>query len=228
MDPVQERLMHADECILVDEQDHVVGHNSKLNCHLLENISKGTALHRAFSVFLFNGKNELLLQQRSRTKVTFPLVWTNTCCSHPLHTLSEMVEEGQQGVRVAAQRKLLDELGIEAGDAPVADFVFLTRILYRAPCDDKWGEHEVDYILFLQRDNVTTRPNPDEVESVRYVSRDQLKELVEAADRGQGGVTLSPWFRLIVDNFLYGWWDKLENGTLASAVENDKIHNLIK
>ncbi|KAK9292215.1 hypothetical protein L1049_020177 [Liquidambar formosana] len=139
MDAVQRRLMFEDECILVDENDRVVGHESKYNCHLMEKIESENLLHRAFSVFLFNSKYELLLQQRSATKVTFPLVWTNTCCSHPLYRESELIDENALGVRNAAQRKLLDELGIPAEDVPVDQFMPLGRMLYKAPSDGKWG-----------------------------------------------------------------------------------------
>lgn len=110
----------------------------------MTNIDKGL-LHRAFSVFLFNDKNELLLQQRASEKITFPDMWTNTCCSHPLmipgetgNNLAECVE----GVKNAAQRKLDHELGIKKEQVPIEDFHFLTRIHYKAPSDGKWGEHE--------------------------------------------------------------------------------------
>ncbi|CAM0955490.1 unnamed protein product [Alopecurus aequalis] len=149
MSAVQRRLMFEDECILVDEQDNVTGHESKYNCHLMEKIESGHALHRAFSVFLFNSKYELLLQQRSTTKVTFPLVWTNTCCSHPLYRESELIEENCEGVRTAAQRKLFDELGIQAEDLPVDQFIPLGKMLYKAPSDGKWGEHERKYLPFV-------------------------------------------------------------------------------
>ncbi|KAJ4849328.1 Isopentenyl-diphosphate Delta-isomerase II [Turnera subulata] len=225
MDAVQRRLMFDDECILVDESDRVVGHTSKYNCHLWENILKGNSLHRAFSVFLFNSKKELLLQQRSATKVTFPLVWTNTCCSHPLYRQSELEEEAALGVRNAAQRKLLDELGIPAEDVPTDQFMPLGRILYKAPSDGKWGEHELDYLLFIVRD-VRMDPNPDEVADAKYVNRDQLKELLRKADAGEEGLKLSPWFRLVVDNFLFKWWDHVENGTLKDAADMDTIHKL--
>ncbi|GFP99637.1 isopentenyl-diphosphate delta-isomerase i [Phtheirospermum japonicum] len=108
----------------------------------MEKIESANSLHRAFRVFLFNSNYELLLQQRSARKVTFPLVWTNTCCSHPLHRDSELIEENALGVRNAAQRKLLDELGISADDVPVDQFIPLGRISYKAPSDGKWGEHE--------------------------------------------------------------------------------------
>ncbi|XP_062113033.1 isopentenyl-diphosphate Delta-isomerase I-like [Humulus lupulus] len=129
-------------CILVDENDQVVGHDTKYNCHLMEKIEKENLLHKAFSVFLFNSKYELLLQQHSATKVTFPLVWTNTYCSHPLYRESELIAEEALGARNAAQRKLLDELGIPAEDVPVDQFTPLGRMLYKAPSDGKWGEHE--------------------------------------------------------------------------------------
>ncbi|XP_023520677.1 isopentenyl-diphosphate Delta-isomerase I-like isoform X1 [Cucurbita pepo subsp. pepo] len=197
----------------MDENDRVVGHESKYNCHLMENIESKNWLHPAFSVFLFNSKYELLLQQRSATKVTFPLVWTNTCCSHPLYRESELIEEEALGARNAAQRKLLDELGIPAEDVPVDEFIPLGRMLYKAPSDGKCGEHELDYLLFIVRD-VNVNPNPDEVADVKYVNKEQLKELVRKADGGEEGLKLSPWFRLVVDNFLFKWWDHVEKGTL--------------
>ncbi|CAI9262795.1 unnamed protein product [Lactuca saligna] len=225
MDAVQRRLMFEDECILVDENDKVVGHDTKYNCHLMEKIEKGNMLHRAFSVFLFNSKYELLLQQRSATKVTFPLVWTNTCCSHPLYRESELIDENALGVRNAAQRKLLDELGIPGADVPVDEFTPLGRILYKAASDGKWGEHELDYLLFMVRD-VGLNPNPDEVKDVKYVNREELKELVRKADAGEEGVKLSPWFKLIVDNLLFQWWDGLQKGTLTEAIDMKTIHKL--
>ena len=107
----------------------------------MENINNGL-LHRAFSVFLFNSENKLLLQQRSLDKITFPDLWTNSCCSHPLNTALELEETEQRGVRRAAQRKLQHELGIRPEQVPLEKFVFLTRIYYLAPSDGTWGEHE--------------------------------------------------------------------------------------
>ena len=112
--------------------------------HLMANIEKGL-LHRAFSVFLFNDKNELLLQQRASEKITFPDMWTNTCCSHPLNVSTETgsnLPDSILGVKHAAQRKLDHELGIKKEQVPLEDFHFLTRIHYKAPSDGQWGEHE--------------------------------------------------------------------------------------
>lgn len=112
--------------------------------HLTANIDKGL-LHRAFSVFLFNDKNELLLQQRATEKITFPDMWTNTCCSHPLNLSTETgsnLPDSILGVKHAAQRKLDHELGIKKEQVPLEDFHFLTRIHYKAPSDGQWAEHE--------------------------------------------------------------------------------------
>ena len=112
--------------------------------HLMKNINDGL-LHRAFSVFLFNAQNQLLLQQRASEKITFPDMWTNTCCSHPLGVPGETgdtLDTAVMGVRRAAQRKLDQELGIRKAQVPLERFRFLTRIHYLAPSDGKWGEHE--------------------------------------------------------------------------------------
>lgn len=81
----QQDLMYKDECILVDGADAVVGHASKWQAHRFEGAQPEGLLHRAFSVFLFDDQKRLLLQRRAACKITFPGVWTNTCCSHPLY-----------------------------------------------------------------------------------------------------------------------------------------------
>lgn len=159
----EEQIRLMDEvCIVTDEDDMPIGTASKKLCtrrpprcgrrktnsspagHLMTNIDKGL-LHRAFSVFLFNAKNELLLQQRASEKITFPDMWTNTCCSHPLSVSTETgsnLPDSITGVKNAARRKLDHELGIKPEQVPFDDFHFLTRIHYKAPSDGKWGEHE--------------------------------------------------------------------------------------
>ena len=112
----------------------------------MTNIDKGL-LHRAFSVFLFDDQNRLLLQQRATEKITFPDMWTNTCCSHPLDDFEqEKIEKDQLGVRVAASRKLEHELGIPQSQTPVDEFQYLTRIHYLAPSNGLWGEHEGAFV----------------------------------------------------------------------------------
>lgn len=110
----------------------------------MSNIDRGL-LHRAFSVFLFDSQKRLLLQQRATEKITFPDLWTNTCCSHPLGITGETgtgLEASILGVKRAAQRKLHHELGIKPEQVPLDKFDFLTRIHYKAPSNGKWGEHE--------------------------------------------------------------------------------------
>lgn len=110
LDPTQVDLLR-EECVLVDQDDNVIGSDSKKNCHLNEQIKAGK-LHRAFSVFLFNSDGKLLIQQRASSKITFPGCFTNTVCSHPLHREEEMEKSKAIGVRRAARRKMDHELGI--------------------------------------------------------------------------------------------------------------------
>ncbi|EPE24328.1 Nudix [Glarea lozoyensis ATCC 20868] len=206
-DAEQIRLMD-EVCIVLDENDKPIGNFSKKICHLMTNIDKGL-LHRAFSVFLFNDKNELLLQQRATEKITFPDMWTNTCCSHPLGIPGETgveLEESVAGVKNAAVRKLEHELGIKASQVPIENFKFLTRIHYKAPSDGKWGEHEIDYILFIKA-NVDLEPNLNEVRDTCYVSADGLRSMFE-----DPSLKFTPWFKLICNSLLFEWWEHLDSG----------------
>ncbi|KAJ3064084.1 isopentenyl-diphosphate delta-isomerase idi1 [Podochytrium sp. JEL0797] len=218
-DEEQVRLM-AEMCIVVDQNDKPIGAESKKECHLMNKINEGL-LHRAFSVFLFNSEGKLLLQQRADEKITFPGYFTNTCCSHPLAVEDELEEELQIGARRAAQRKLEHELGIKANQVPLDKFQFLTKIHYLAPSDGIWGEHEIDYIFFIKAD-VDLEPSANEVKSVQYVSKDELKQMFETAEAN--GILMTPWFRLIAENFLYKWWDSLD--TVASCAEPNVIHRM--
>jgi len=233
----QEDFMLKDECIVVDEADNITGHDNKKNCHRFVHGQETGVLHRAFSVFLFNESGELLLQQRAADKITFPSVWTNTCCSHPLHGYSpsevdtpEQVADGSvPGVKAAAVRKLLQELGIPPEQVPVANFKFLTRLHYCAPDSDtygpgaEWGEHEVDYILFIQT-KVDVKPNPEEVGDFKYVNLDELQRMMNPAS----GLKWSPWFRIIVEKFLTDWWKDL-SCTLSTDtfVDVNTIHRVL-
>lgn len=134
--------MNHEYCIGVDANDRITGEFSKKTAHLLSNIRRGY-LHRAFSVFLFNSDNELLLQKRSSRKITFPKYVTNTCCSHPLSNPQELAENDFIGAKRAARRKLFHELGIQPWQLPMDKFIPMRRIHYMSPCEDNiWGEHE--------------------------------------------------------------------------------------
>ncbi|KAJ8278040.1 hypothetical protein GJAV_G00083130 [Gymnothorax javanicus] len=219
LDEKQVQLL-AEMCILIDENDRKTGADSKKNCHLNSNIDKGL-LHRAFSVFLFNNEEKLLLQQRSEAKITFPGCFTNTCCSHPLYTAAELEEQDAIGVRRAAQRRIEAELGIPQSQVPPDEMTYLTRIHYKAQSDGIWGEHEIDYILFMQKD-VELDPDPNEVKSYCYVTKEELKDMLSRAKRGE--LKITPWFRLIAETFLFRWWDNLQN--LKQFVDHQKIHRM--
>lgn len=92
-------------------------------------------------------------------------------------------------------------------------FQYITRIHYLAPSDGVWGEHEVDYILFLQGE-IPIKPNPEEIKDTRYVTQAQLKELI-VQSKTDPNIKLTPWFALIADSHIWGWWDALLAGNLA-------------
>ncbi|KAL9102961.1 MAG: hypothetical protein Q9163_001948 [Psora crenata] len=232
-DEEQIRLME-EVCIVVDKDDKAIGSASKKVCmpspptvgrvhngHLMKNIHEGL-LHRAFSVFLFNSENKLLLQQRASEKITFPEMWTNTCCSHPLGVPGETgdtLDAAVMGARRAGQRKLDQELGIKKTQVPLEKFQFLTRIHYLAPSDGKWGEHEVDYILFIKA-NVDHQANANEVRDTRYVSQEELRKMFEDAS-----LKFTPWFKLICQSMLFEWWTHLDNG-LEKYLDEKEIRRM--
>ena len=215
----QEEFMHKDECILVNSKDCITGHASKYDAHRFTPQQPQGRLHRAFSVFLFNSKIQLLLQQRASTKITFPTVWTNTCCSHPLHGYNpgevddpSAVDSGAvMGAKRAAIRKLGHELGIPSKQLPIDQFKFLTRLHYCAADEHtygpqaEWGEHEIDYILFVKAD-VDVSPNPEEVDAVKYVTLAELKSMMQPSS----GLLWSPWFRILATHFLESWWQDVD------------------
>ena len=157
-----------------------------------------------------------LASKRAKSKITFPNVWTNTCCSHPLHgqepseidTPTVLKKGLTPGVVNAAFRKLKQELNIEAKDLPSKkEFKFLTRLHYWAADvvthgpDSPWGEHEIDYILFARVDSSdipSLKPNPDEVDDVRWVTKDELVKMMKP----ESGLLWSPWFRILTNRFL--------------------------
>lgn len=206
LDPLQEAALE-ESCILVDRHDRAVGKASKHVCHKVGE-DGNIPLHRAFSVFIFNSKNEILLQKRSDTKVTFPGFVTNACCSHPLFDAEGETEVNNAlGIRLAAQRRLQHELGIPKHEIDLEALRYLTRIHYKSIGDGEWGEHEIDYILFLHRD-VTLNPNPNEVSEVQFVSKSEFGDFLHKLEQ-----PLTPWFQLVAKHRLSLWWENLHNLT---------------
>jgi len=232
----QQELMYKDECIVVDDNDCITGHASKYDVHRFNAQQPQGRLHRAFSVFLFNSQNQLLLQQRASTKITFPKVWTNTCCSHPLHGYdpgevddpSSVASGAVMGAKRAAVRKLGHELGIPPHQLPLDEFKFLTRLHYCAADEEtygpkaEWGEHEIDYILFVKAD-VDVAPNPEEVDAYEYVNITQLKSMMKSTS----GLLWSPWFRILANHFLEDWWQDIDKTIQTNDhVDLNKIHRI--
>ncbi|CAH1162953.1 unnamed protein product [Phaedon cochleariae] len=204
LDPQQEALL-SEKCFLVNEKDNIIGQASKRECHLVQK-DGNIPLHRAFSVFLFNKKGDLLLQKRSAEKITYPDHYTNSCCSHPIADVpGEEEENGAIGIKRAAQRRLNLELGIPVEQIPIEKLDYITRIHYKDNGNGKWGEHEIDYVLFLQAE-VKVKPNPNEISEISFVPRNELDDYLP-----QLNGPFTPWFQLILKHRLRYWWDNLNN-----------------
>jgi isopentenyl-diphosphate delta-isomerase len=216
VDEQQLQYMDQEFCILLNTKDEIIGKDSKKNCHLKVNEHKN--LHRAFSVFLFNSNGELLLQQRAAEKITFPLFWTNTCCSHPISNFEEETN-GVDGVIIAAQRKLLHELGIPMDSYKTEDFNFVTKILYKADANEIWMENEIDYILLVKsKKEIKYDLNLNECKDVMFVTQKKVLEMFD-----DSSLLITPWFKLIVKNLLFGWWDSLMKD--EKVLQDGLIHN---
>jgi isopentenyl-diphosphate delta-isomerase len=146
-----------EQVILVDEQDRPIGLMEKQAAHI------GPHLHRAFSVFIFNSKGELLLQQRALSKYHSPGLWTNTCCSHP--RAGETLEE-------ATSRRLMEEMGMACPMHEVYTFI------YMAPVGQGLTEHEFDHVFIGQSDDIPAI-NTEEVVSWKYMSIKDLQKDIE-------------------------------------------------
>ena len=138
--------------VLVDESDNEIGQMEKQAAHIEPH------LHRAFSIFLFNSKGELLMQQRALSKYHSPGLWTNTCCSHP--RASETTAE-------AASRRLMEEMGMRCEMHEVYTFI------YKAPVGQGLTEHEFDHVFIGQSDDIPCI-NTEEVASWKYMTIDDL------------------------------------------------------
>lgn len=160
-----------DLVILVNERDETIGVMPKLEAH-----QKGV-LHRAISVFIFNNKHELLIQQRALNKYHSAGLWSNTCCSHP------MVEEDTMA---AANRRLFEEMGMTAMLTPVHTF------LYHEPLENGLTEHEFDHV-FIGISDELPKINTEEVADYKFISIEELqREMVDFPEK------YTIWFRIIL------------------------------
>lgn len=170
----------GEELILVDELDREIGGRSKIECHEGSGI-----LHRAFSIFVFNGAGELLLQKRSAEKPLWPDYWSNTCCSHPRRG---------ESMETATVRRLEQELGF------ACELEFLYKFKYQAQYGAVGAEHEYCWVYFGRYDGPVD-VNVKEIGDWRFAGVEALDaELERAPER------FTPWFKMewahIRDNFL--------------------------
>ena len=163
-----------EQVVLISEKDEVLGLMDKLQAH------ENGLLHRAFSVFLFNEKGELLLQKRAAEKYHSPNQWTNAVCSHP--RMNETYIEG-------AERRLREELGINAHLTPKFHFI------YKADVGGNLWEHELDHV-FTGSFEGEFKLNPEEVSEVRYISMDALDEEMK-----NNPEHFTEWFKIILQEY---------------------------
>jgi isopentenyl-diphosphate delta-isomerase len=164
-------MADSEPLILVDEGDRRLGHMAKSLCHEGRGI-----LHRAFSLLIFNGRGELLIQQRAAAKRLWPLYWSNSCCSHPRHA---------ESMAVATRRRLHEELGIRC------ELQFLFKFQYHAQFDATGAEHELCSV-FIGRSDMPPRINPQEIADWRWVPPEVLQQRMSSADMSR----FTPWFML--------------------------------
>lgn len=161
-----------EKVILVDKNDKPIGLMNKMEAH------EKALLHRAFSVFIFNEKGELMLQQRASSKYHSPLLWTNTCCSHQ--------RDGESNVE-AGRRRLQEEMGF------VTDIKEVFSFIYKAPFDNGLTEHELDHVMIGRFDDAPNL-NKEEVEAYKWMSlKDVKKDIVE------NPTNYTAWFKIIFD-----------------------------
>jgi len=166
--------MVEEQVILVNEKDEQIGLMPKMEAH------EKAVLHRAFSVFIFNDKNELLLQQRAADKYHSPLLWTNSCCSHQ--------RNGESNIE-AGKRRLQEEMGF------VCELKEVTSFIYKAPFDNGLTEHELDHIMIgYYNENPTI--NRDEVENFKWMTLEKVQNKMLKHPE-----IYTEWFKIIFEKY---------------------------
>ncbi|AWX45478.1 Isopentenyl-diphosphate Delta-isomerase [Flagellimonas maritima] len=166
--------MKEENVILVNEADEPIGLMPKMEAH------EKAVLHRAFSVFIMNGKGETMLQQRARNKYHSPLLWTNTCCSHQ--------RSGESNIE-AGKRRLLEEMGFKT------DLKELFSFIYKAPFDNGLTEHELDHVMVGYYEDFP-KINPNEVADWKWMHPKDIKD-----DIAKKPEDYTAWFKIIFERF---------------------------
>ena len=164
--------MKEEQVILVDENDNQIGLMPKMEAH------EKAQLHRAFSVFVFNEKKELMLQQRAASKYHSPLLWTNTCCSHQ--------RNGETSLE-AGVRRLQEEMGF------VCELEEIFTFIYKAPFENGLTEHELDHVMV---GSYNDKPiiNTEEVEAFKWMKLEDVKN-----DIKNNPANYTAWFKIIFE-----------------------------
>jgi len=167
--------MTSEDVILVDKQDNALGTMEKLAAH------QAGRLHRAFSVFVFNSKGELLLQQRAHDKYHSAGKWSNTCCSHP--------RPGEQNID-AAKRRLKEEMGLDC------ELHYGFNFIYHTDFSNGLSEYEFDHVFFGKTD---AQPviDPQEVAAFAYITPEELNEQLK-----QNPDEYTEWFKICFENVI--------------------------
>jgi isopentenyl-diphosphate delta-isomerase len=181
----------SDALILVDADDQRLGELSKLRCH-----EGSGVLHRAFSLLIFNGEGELLIQQRSSSKRLWPGYWSNSCCSHP---------RSGESMETAIHRRLQEELGVGCA------LHFLFKFQYQAQFDATGAENELCSV-FIGRCKDPVRVNHDEISACRWISPDHLNRELTT----HGGAKFTPWFMVEWERI----WTDHRDAVLALRSQN--------
>ncbi len=168
--------MKEEQVILVNELDEQIGLMPKLQAH------QKAILHRAFSVFILNKNNEIMLQQRAHQKYHSPLLWTNTCCSHQ--------RDGETNIK-AGKRRLFEEMGFRV------ELKELFHFIYKAPFDNGLTEHELDHVM-IGYFNESPIINPEEVEDWKWMKIEDVKQ-----DMVLYPELYTVWFKIIFDKFYH-------------------------
>lgn len=168
--------MQEENVILVNQNDEQIGLMPKLEAH------EKAVLHRAFSVFVLNNKNEIMLQQRAHHKYHSPLLWTNTCCSHQ--------REGETNLQ-AGNRRLFEEMGFNTNLKELFHFI------YKAPFDNGLTEHELDHVM-VGYYNDEPIINTEEVESWKWMDIEEVRK-----DMLENPEIYTVWFKIIFDEFYH-------------------------
>lgn len=168
--------MKEEEVILVNELDEPIGLMPKLEAH------QRAVLHRAFSVFVLNDRNEVLLQRRAKHKYHSPLLWTNTCCSHQ--------RSGETNVE-AGTRRLYEEMGFRT------ELRELFHFIYKAPFDNGLTEHELDHVM-IGYYNGSPSVNVEEVDDWKWMKIEDIK-----LDLEKNPSLYTVWFKIIFDQFYH-------------------------